>query len=283
MMKELVGKAIEHIDMIYNAKPNKTVSGIPSGFKGLDRIISGFKNGDLILIGGRPSMGKSSFVLDIVRHATLAEKIPTVFFSLEMGKEELVQRALCSHAKVDIHKVRTGFLSHADWPHLTLAAGELSGAPILIDDEPEPLIGELRTKIHRYQRENSIKLAIIDCLQLVQAGYRSESRMDEFTKISSSLKTLAKDLNIPIIATIQILRRRFITQDDRPRLDDLRFSGAIEHDADLVILLYREEYYNPTEENRDRAEIIVAKNRTGPVVSFQVSFTKSYMRFEDIT
>ena len=231
-------------------------------------------------------MGKSSFALSIVRHAALAQKIPTAFFSIEMGKEELVQKLLCSQARVDIHKVRTGFLSVSDWPQLTLAAGELINMPILINDKPEPLIGELRSEICRYQRENGIKLVIIDSLQLVQTGYRSESRMDEYTEISSSLKALAKDLQIPIIATMHILRRRYPVIDfetDRPQLDDLRFSGAIEHDADLVILLYREEYYNPTEENRDRAEIIVAKNRTGPVVSFQVSFTKSYMRFEDIT
>jgi len=280
-LKELVKESIDAIDKLYQKK--NYVTGIPTGFIDLDRCTSGFQPSDFIVIAGRPSMGKSSFVISIAEHVGVIEKIPVAFFSLEMSKEQLVQRMLCSHARVDAHKVRTGFLSSSDWPKLTAAAGKLYEAPIFIEDAPAISVMELRAKARRLKLQHNIGLVIVDYLQLMRSTNRAENRQQEISEISRSLKALARELNIPVIAISQLSRAVEARADHRPQLSDLRESGAIEQDADLVILLLREEYYNPTEENEGIAEVIIAKQRNGPVGSIKLAFIKEYTRFENLT
>ena len=236
----------------------------------------------MIVIAGRPSMGKSALVSCIAEHIGVVEKAPVAFFSLEMSKEQLVQRVLCSHARVDAHKVRTGFLSQADWPRLVSAAGKLSEAPLYIDDSPSISVLELRAKARRLKAQYDIKLIILDYLQLMQGPPKADNRQQEISEISRSLKALARELNVPLIAISQLSRAVEQRSDHRPQLSDLRESGAIEQDADLVILLLREEYYNPTEENKGLAEVIIAKQRNGPTGSLTLTFIGEYMRFENL-
>ncbi|MFH0826616.1 MAG: replicative DNA helicase, partial [Candidatus Omnitrophota bacterium] len=237
---------------------------------------------DLIIVAGRPSMGKSAFAINIVEYASIVDKIPVAFFSLEMAKEQLVQRLLCSHARVDAHKVRTGFLSGSDWPSLTTAAGRLSEAPIFIDDTPGISVLELRAKARRLTSHHNIQLIVLDYLQLMRGSGYSENRQQEISDISRSLKALARELKVPIIAISQLSRAVESRTDHRPQLSDLRESGAIEQDADVVVLLIREEYYNPTDQNKGTAEAIIAKQRNGPVGTVKLTFIKEYTRFEDL-
>ena len=244
---------------------------------------AGLQSSDLVVVAGSPSMGKSALASCIVEHVGVVEKEPVAFFSLEMSKEQLVQRMLCSHARVDAHKVRTGFLSQADWPKLVNAAGKLSDAPIYIDDSPGITVLELRAKARRLKAQFDIKLIVLDYLQLMQGPSGSESRQQEISEISRSLKAIAKELKVPLIAISQLSRAVEQRSDHRPQLSDLRESGAIEQDADLVLLLLREEYYNPTDENKGRAEVIIAKQRNGPVGSLNLTFIGEYMRFENMS
>lgn len=280
-LREIIKSSIEAIDGLYQRKQN--VTGISTGFRDLDIKTAGFQPSDLIVLAARPSMGKSALALCIAEHAAVVERAPVAFFSLEMSKEQLVQRMLCSHARVDAHKVRTGFLSQADWPKLVSAAGKLSEAPIYIDDTPGISVLELRAKARRLKAQFDIKLIVLDYLQLMQGHSRADNRQQEISEISRSLKALARELNTPLIAISQLSRAVEQRQDHRPQLSDLRESGAIEQDADLVILLLREWYYNPTEENRGLAEIIIAKQRNGPTGNFNLAFLGEYMRFENLT
>ena len=280
-LKEIIKDSIETIDNLYQRKEN--VTGIPTGFHELDTMTAGLQRSDLIVIAGRPAMGKSSLAACIVEHAGVIEKMPVAFFSLEMSKEQLVQRLLCSHARVNAHKVRTGFLSQSDWPRLTNAAGKLSEAPIYIDDTPSITALELRAKARRLKSQYDIKLIVVDYLQLMQGAARIENRQQEISDISRSLKALARELDVPLIAISQLSRAVEQRSDHRPMLSDLRESGAIEQDADLVLLLLREEYYNPTEENKGKAEIIVAKQRNGPVGTKELAFINEYTRFENLS
>lgn len=279
-LKEIIKDSIETIDRLYQQKAH--VTGIPSGYIDFDNKTSGLQDSDLIIVAGRPSMGKSAFALGIAEYAGVVEKIPTAFFSLEMSKEQLVQRMLCSHAKVDAHKVRTGYLSPSDWPRLTAAAGKLSEAPIFIDDRPAISVMELRAKARRLKAHHDIKLIILDYMQLMRGSGREENRQQEISDISRSLKSLARELNIPIIAISQLSRAVESRTDHRPQLSDLRESGAIEQDADVVVLILREEYYKPTPDNEGIAEVIIAKQRNGPVGSMKLSFIKEYTRFENL-
>jgi len=279
-MKDIIQDSIETIDNLYQHKEN--ITGVPTGFKDLDVLTAGLQASDLIIIAGRPSMGKSALSSCIAEYASINEKLPVVIFSLEMSKEQLVQRMLCSHARVDIHKVRTGFLSQSDWPKLTNAAGKLSEVDIYIDDAPGITILELRAKARRIKSRYDIRLLILDYLQLMQGSSGSENRQQEISEISHSLKTLARELNIPIIAISQLSRAVEARTNHRPQLSDLRESGSIEQDADVVILLLREEYYNPTEENKGITELIVAKQRNGPVGNVNLAFLKEYARFENL-
>ncbi|MDD5567991.1 MAG: replicative DNA helicase, partial [Candidatus Omnitrophica bacterium] len=243
---------------------------------------AGLQNSDLIIVAGRPSMGKSSLALGMVEHAGIVEKIPTAIFSLEMSKEQLVQRMLCSHARVDAQKVRTGYLATSDWPRLTAAAGKLSEAPIFIDDTPGISVMELRAKARRLKAQQDVKLIVLDYMQLMRGSSGIESRQQEISEISRSLKALARELNVPIVAISQLSRAVESRTDHRPQLSDLRESGAIEQDADVVVLLLREEYYTQTSENQGIAEVIIAKQRNGPVGSLKLAFIKEYTSFQNI-
>ncbi len=279
-LREIIKGSIETIDSLYQRKEN--ITGLATGFREIDMKTAGLQMSDLIVIAGRPSMGKSALASCIVEHVGVVEKQPVAFFSLEMSKEQLVQRMLCSHARVDAHKVRTGFLSQADWPRLVSAAGKLSEAPIYIDDSPGISVLELRAKARRMKAQYDIKMIVLDYLQLMQGPAGSDSRQQEISEISRSLKALARELRVPLIAISQLSRAVEQRSDRRPQLSDLRESGAIEQDADLVILLLRDEYYNPTEENKGIAEAIIAKQRNGPVGSLKLAFLGEYMRFENL-
>jgi len=280
-IKETVKESIDNIDKLYQKKAY--VTGVPTGFVDFDQRTAGLQPSDFIVVAGRPSMGKSAFAISIAEYVGVVEKIPLAFFSLEMSRQQLVQRMLCSHARVDVHKVRTGFLSASDWPKLTAAAGKLSEAPIFIEDKPAISIMELRAKARRLKLQYNINLIIVDYLQLIRTNMHTDNRQQEISEISRSLKALARELNIPVVTISQLSRAVEARADHRPQLSDLRESGAIEQDADLVVLLLREEYYNPTEDNEGITEVIIAKQRNGPVGSIKLAFIKEYTRFENLS
>jgi replicative DNA helicase len=281
-LKEIIKSSIETIDRLYQKKAH--VTGVPSGFVDLDLKTAGLQPSDLIIIAGRPSMGKSALALSMAEYAGVTAKIPIALFSLEMSKEQLVQRMLCSHARVDANKVRTGYLAASDWPRLTAAAGKLSEAPIFIDDTPAISVMELRAKARRLKANHDIQLIVLDYMQLMRGSSNSaESRQQEISDISRSLKALARELSVPVIAISQLSRAVESRTDHRPQLSDLRESGAIEQDADVVILIMREDYYNRTPENQGVAEIIIAKQRNGPTGTVKLTFISEYTRFENMT
>ncbi len=279
-IKDIIKSTIETIDYLYQHK--QSITGVATGFVDFDSKTSGLQKSDLVIIAGRPSMGKSAFAVTIAEHAAIQNNVPIAIFSLEMSKEQLVQRMLCSQAQVDAHKVRTGFLSPAEWPLLTKAAGRLSNVPIFIDDTPAISVLELRAKARRLKAAHNIGLIIVDYLQLMQSSTKSESRQQEISEISRSLKALARELSVPLIAISQLSRAVESRQDHRPQLSDLRESGAIEQDADVVVLLMREEYYNPTPENQGIAEAIIAKQRNGPTGSVKLKFFKEFVKFANL-
>ncbi|MDD4955938.1 MAG: replicative DNA helicase [Candidatus Omnitrophica bacterium] len=279
-IKEIIKDGIELIESLYHKKSH--ITGIPTGFHDFDVKTAGLQKGDLIIVAGRPSMGKSALATSIAEFASVDEKIPIAFFSVEMSKEQLMQRFLCSQAKVDMHKLRTGFLAPSEWPILTSAAGKLSEAPIYIDDTPAINVFELRAKARRLRAHYGIQLIVIDYLQMIRGMRKGDSRQQEISEISQALKALAKELNIPVLAVSQLSRAVESRTDHRPQLSDLRESGAIEQDADLVVLLLREEYYNPTAENKGTAEAIIAKQRNGPVGSVNLGFIREYMKFVNL-
>ncbi|MBU1084234.1 MAG: replicative DNA helicase [Candidatus Omnitrophota bacterium] len=280
-MKDIVKESIEIIDKLYQRKEN--ITGIPTGFHDLDSKLAGLQRSDLIVLAGRPSMGKSALAISMMEYAGVVEKVPCAYFSLEMSKDQLAQRMLCSIAGVNAHKVRTGFFAQTDWPKLVTAAGKLSESPIYIDDTPGISALELRAKARRLKGRHDIKLIIIDYLQLMRGASRLENRQQEISDISRSMKALARELDVPIIAISQLSRAVEQRQDKRPMLSDLRDSGAIEQDADVVMLILREEYYNPTEENKGIAEIIVAKQRHGPVGTVKLAFLPEYTKFSNLS
>jgi replicative DNA helicase len=278
-LKDIIHHSMEAIDKLYQRKEH--VTGLATGFHEFDVKTAGLQLSDLIVVAGRPSMGKSAFVASICEHVGVVLKKPIAFFSLEMSKEQLVQRMLCSHARVDAQKVRTGYLSHQDWPKLTSAAGKLSDAPIFIDDTPAQNVLEVRAKSRRLKMQHGIELVVVDYLQLMQGLGQAESRQQEISEISRSLKALARELRVPVIAVSQLSRAVESRTGNRPQLSDLRESGAIEQDADVVVFLFREEYYHPTEENRNRAEAVIAKQRNGPTGSVDLVFLKEWTRFDN--
>ncbi len=280
-LKEMLTDSIETIERLYQRK--ELVTGVSTGLHDLDVQTAGLQPADLIIVAGRPSMGKSALATCIAEHVGVVNRVPVVVFSLEMSKEQLVHRMLCAHARVDVHKARTGFLSQSDWPRLTTAAGKLSEAPILIDDAPAISALELRAKSRRLKSQHGVGLIIVDYLQMMRGSFRAENRQQEISEISKSLKSLAKELNVPVLAVSQLSRAPEQRDDRRPQLSDLRESGAIEQDADVVLLLFREEVYHPNEENRGKAELIIAKQRNGPVGSIQMAFLKEYTRFENLS
>lgn len=278
---DMLHDSFETIEKLYADRHN--ITGVPSGFIEFDKITSGFQPSDLIIIAGRPSMGKSSFCLNIAQYVGTKAKMPVAIFSLEMSKDQLVQRLLCAEARVKSTNLRSGFLQESDWPKLTTSAGILSESSIYIDDTPNISILELRTKSRRIKAKHNIEIIIIDYLQLMQGRRGIENRQQEISEISRSLKALARELSIPIIALSQLSRAVEGRSDRRPQLSDLRESGAIEQDADLVAFIYRPEYYNPTPENEGLAEIIVGKHRHGPTNTFKLAFIKEYTKFENLS
>ena len=280
-LKDVLTETFEHIEALYEKKEH--ITGIPTGFTQLDRLISGFQPSDLIIIAGRPSMGKTSFVLNIAQYAGIEVNIPLIIFSLESAKEQLVERLLCSEARVDSQKLRTGFLSEDDWSRLTDAAGVLADAPIYIDDTPSIGVMELRAKVRQVKAEHDDKMAIVDYLQLMAGDKRAENRQQQISEISRSLKALAKELRIAVVAISQLSRsvERRGEVDKRPRLSDLRESGAIGQDADLVLSLYREYYYSGKREDEREAEVNINKQRRGPTGRVPLIFLSEYTRFED--
>lgn len=278
-IKPVLMQTFELIEAL--SEKRKYITGVGSGFVELDKMTAGFQPADLIIVAGRPSMGKTSFCLNVGEFLGINENAPIGIFSLEMTKEQLVMRMLCSQARVSSQKIRAGFLKKSDWPKLTRASGSLSEAPIYIDDTPGIPILEIRAKARRLKSQYDIKLIVIDYLQLI-AGPVSENRQQEISAISRSLKGLAKELNIPIIAVSQLSREVEKREGHRPVLADLRESGAIEQDADLVIFIYRAEHYQSTQENEGKAEITIGKQRSGPVGKFELAFIKEYARFENL-
>src|SRR5512136_2866580 len=282
-IKDVVKGSFKILERLYEKK--ELVTGVPSGFKDLDRMTAGFQPSDLIIVAGRPSMGKTAFCLNLAQYAAIEKKTPVAIFSLEMSKEQLVIRMLCSEAHVEGTKLRSGFLGESDWPRLTIAAGNLSDAPIFIDDSAALTVLELRAKARRLKTERGgLGMVIIDYLQLMKGRTRVESRQQEISEISRSLKALAKELNIPVIAVSQLSRKTEERTGNRPQLSDLRESGAIEQDADLILFIYRDEVYNRSDDNpnRGKAEVIIGKQRNGPTGKIDLAFLDRYTAFKDL-
>jgi replicative DNA helicase len=281
-VKNIIMEAFDKIEQLYASKGG--ITGLSTGFKDLDRLTAGLQPSDLILIAARPSMGKTAFVLNMARNVAVREKKPVAFFSLEMSKEQLVQRLLCSEAPIDAQRLRIGDLKDDDWKRLVQAAERLSSAPIFIDDTPGITVAEMRAKARRLKVEQNLSLIVIDYLQLMsgQSGSgRSENRQQEISEISRSLKSLARELSVPVIALSQLSRGVESRQSKKPMLSDLRESGSLEQDADIVAFLYREDYYNPDTESKNLAELIIAKHRNGPVDTLVLNFQKQFTKFSD--
>jgi len=280
-VREIVYDAIERIEFLYQNRGN--ITGIPTHFYDLDRMLNGLQKSDLIIIAARPAMGKTSFCLNIAQNAALKSGVPVAVFSLEMSKEQLVTRMLTSEAMVDQHRVRAGELEDEDWLRLTEVAGMLAKAPIYIDDTPGLTIRELRARARRLKQERNVGLIIIDYLQLLGGSRRVESRQQEISEISRSLKGLAKELDVPVVALSQLSRAVETRQDKKPIMSDLRESGSLEQDADIVMFIYREEYYKPDTEKKSIAEIIIAKQRNGPTGVIELGFLKEFTKFVNLT
>ncbi|MFA4858429.1 MAG: replicative DNA helicase [Candidatus Margulisiibacteriota bacterium] len=271
-------RVLDKIDKLYGkADP---ITGIPTGYPDLDRLTAGFQNADLIIVAARPSVGKTALTLNIALNAALKHKIPVAIFSLEMSKDQLAQRMLCSEAEIDAQKLRTATLPDAGWKKLTKTLGKLSEAPIFIDDSPSCSSTEIRAKARRLKLEKGLGMVIVDYLQLMR-GARSkiENRVQEISEIARSLKTLARELEVPVIAVSQLSRAIEQRTDRIPRLSDLRESGEIEQTADVVLFIHRDDYYNPASERGNIAEIIIAKQRNGPVGTVELVFRKDVAKF----
>jgi replicative DNA helicase len=282
LIKDIVKDSFKILERLYEKK--ELITGVPSGFKELDRLTAGFQPSDLIIVAGRPSMGKTAFCLNLAQHGAIEKKVPIAIFSLEMSKEQLGIRMLCSEAHVEGTKLRSGFLSESDWPRLTIAAGSLSESPIYIDDTAALSVLELRAKARRLKSDHGLGMVIVDYLQLMKGRSRVESRQQEISEISRSLKALAKELNIPVIAVSQLSRKTEERTGNRPQLSDLRESGAIEQDADLILFIYRDEVYNRSEDNpnRGKAEVIIGKQRNGPIGKIDLAFLDKFTTFKDL-
>ncbi len=282
-IKSIIFDAFHKIELLYESKGG--ITGIPTGFKDFDRLTAGLQPSDLILIAARPSMGKTAWVLNVTQHVAIREKMPVAFFSLEMSKEQLVQRMLCAEAAIDAQRLRIGELEENDWKKLLTAADRLSQAPIFIDDTAGISVMEMRAKARRLKIEHDLKLIVIDYLQLMQgntSSNRSENRQQEISEISRSLKALARELKVPVVALSQLSRGVEARQVKKPMLSDLRESGSLEQDADIVAFLYREDYYNPDTDKKNITEVIIAKHRNGPVDTVQLYFHKQFTKFADL-
>jgi replicative DNA helicase len=276
----IVDDVYKHIEELFNKKA--PVTGLETGFVDLDRMTAGLHSSDLVIVAARPGLGKTSLCLNIAQHAAIRNKKCVGIFSLEMSKEQLVKRLLCSEARIDAHRINTGFLNKEDWNRLSRASGDLSETKIFIDDTASINVPELRSKSRRLSLEYGLDLIIVDYLQLMSgSSLRYENRTQEISQISRGLKGIAKELNLPLIAVSQLSRAVEARRGDhRPQLSDLRESGSIEQDADVVMFIYREDMINPTEENTGLAELIIGKQRNGPTGSVQLAFSRQFTRFD---
>ena len=279
-IKELITDSYEKIEDLYHRE--EFITGVSSGFDEFDEITTGFQPTEFIVIAGRPAMGKTAFCMSIAQYASISKNTPVAIFSLEMSKSQLVQRMLFSEARIDAQNLRKGRLAEKDWAPLSNAAGRLSSAPIFIDDTAGITCLEIKAKARRLKAQHNLGLVIIDYLQLISSSGRIENRQQEISEISRSLKGLARELNVPVIAVSQLSRAVEQRIERRPRLSDLRESGAIEQDADLVVFIYREEYYKPKTEKKGIAEIIISKQRNGPTGKVELTFVKEYAKFENL-
>ncbi len=278
-IRKVVMNALDRIEAASKTQGN--VTGIPTGFNSLDYKLSGLQPSDMVLVAARPSMGKTAFVLNIAQHVTLKENMATAIFSLEMSKEQLVNRLFALQAPMDAQVLRSGNLEDSDWSKLMEAAGQIAASPLIIDDTPGISISELRSKCRKYKLEHDLKLVIIDYLQLMSGTGKSDSRQQEISDISRSLKQLARELSVPVVALSQLSRQVEQRPEHRPMLSDLRESGAIEQDADVVMFIYRDDYYNKDSEKKGIAEIIIAKQRNGPIGTVELAWLPEFTRFED--
>jgi len=279
-LSDVLERGFLQIEKLFNNKGE--ITGVGSGFADLDSMTSGFQPGDMILIAARPSMGKTTFALNIAEHAALREQKSVVIFSLEMSKEQLAYKLLCSEANVDMLKLRTGALEDSDWENIARATGPLSKAKVYIDDTAGVTVMEMRSKCRRLKIEYGIDLIVIDYLQLMSGGSGTDNRQQEVSEISRSIKALAKEMECPVIALSQLSRAPEQRADHRPMLSDLRESGSIEQDADLVMFLYRDEYYNKETEDKNIGECIIAKQRNGPVGTVKMAWLGQYSKFGNL-
>ncbi|WP_425489643.1 replicative DNA helicase [Listeria portnoyi] len=281
-IKDVLVKTYDDIEILHNRKGD--ITGIPSGFSALDHMTAGFQRNDLIIVAARPSVGKTAFALNIAQNVATKTDENVAIFSLEMGAEQLVMRMLCAEGNINAQNLRTGSLTADDWQKLTIAMGTLSNSGIYIDDSPGVRVNEIRSKCRRLQQEAGLGMIVIDYLQLISGSGRNggENRQQEVSEISRSLKALARELKIPVIALSQLSRSVESRQDKRPMMSDIRESGSIEQDADIVAFLYRDDYYDHESENDGTIEIIIAKQRNGPVGTVQLAFVKEYNKFVNL-
>jgi replicative DNA helicase len=281
-IQPLLTQVMERIDMLYHRENQSNVTGVPTGYHDLDDRTSGFQEGDLIIVAGRPSMGKTAFALNIAEHVAVENRLPVAVFSMEMAGTQLAMRLLGSVGRLDQHKLRTGRLSDEDWNRLANAVGKLNDTPIHIDETPALNSLELRARSRRLHRQyGKLGLIVVDYLQLMQSSSQGENRATEISEISRSLKALAKELKVPVIALSQLNRGLEQRPNKRPIMSDLRESGAIEQDADLILFIYRDEVYNEGTADKGVAEIIIGKQRNGPIGTIRLTFLGEYTRFEN--
>lgn len=276
---ELLGRAVDRIDIL--SSQDDPITGVPTGFAGIDELTAGLQPSDLIIVAGRPSMGKTSFAMNIAENAALKREMAVAIYSMEMPGEQLSMRLISSFGRIDQHKIRTGKLDDADWPRFTQAVSILEKTKLFIDDSPALSPTELRARARRLKREHDIGLVIVDYLQLMQVPGSKENRATEISEISRSLKALAKELNVPVVALSQLNRSLEQRPNKRPIMSDLRESGAIEQDADVIIFIYRDEIYNEDSPDKGTAEIIIGKQRNGPIGFKRLTFLSHCTRFED--
>jgi replicative DNA helicase len=279
-IKDVLLETFNRLEELYNSK--SYITGIPTGFTDLDYKTAGLQNSDLVLIAARPGMGKTAMALNITQYAAVHMNVPVAVFNLEMSRDQLVNRMLSSEVMVDSHKMRTGKLEDGDWHKIARALAPLSEAPVYIDDTPGISVMDIRAKCRRLKLEKNLGLVVIDYLQLMQGRGRSENRQQEVSEISRSLKILAKELNVPVVTMSQLSRGPESRTDHRPMLSDLRESGAIEQDADIVMFLYRDDYYNPDTEKKNIAEVIIAKHRNGSTGTIELRWFGEYTKFANL-
>ncbi|MDF2590584.1 MAG: replicative helicase [Clostridia bacterium] len=276
-IKKILNTNFDKIEELYLNKGK--ITGVSTGFDDLDEMLSGLQKADLVLVAARPSMGKTSFILNMVQQAGIRDKVATAIFSLEMSKEQLTQRILCAEALIDSHRLRTGDITEDEWIKLARAMGPLSEAPIYVDDTPAISMSEMRAKCRKLKIEHNLGLVLIDYLQLMSGSGKYDSRQQEISDISRSLKGLAKELGIPIVACAQLSRAPEMRADHHPIMSDLRESGAIEQDADVIMFLYRDEYYHPDTEKKNIGEVIISKQRNGPTGTVELVWLGQFTKF----